>query len=237
MKPDLLQQFFYKYKPQKDTIKKLILGERQLIVQLKNNNIGTCTTLGNKLFALIENVEEPDFENISHRALLIAYYNAQFNNTIKPDSFNDISEIIDFNNYAYIVMIGFFRSLAEKIDRMKIPLNVFDLDSDDTRLSEMNEMPVSINKAYAIIITATTFLNQTFENIIKNARNNCDVFILGPSSIMHPFFFNFPKIKYIFGSSFSDTEKVIQIAENGGGIKDMINFMQKKYIRNHNNNY
>ncbi|MFZ4401183.1 MAG: Rossmann-like domain-containing protein [Bacteroidales bacterium] len=231
MKPDPLQLLFYNYKPDISLINKIIFGKRQVVVLFNDNNLGSCTTLGNEIFAEKGNLLCPDFKNISHRALLIAYYNALYNNSNKSDGHFDITEIIDFRKYNKLVIIGFFRTLVEKLDANYISSHVFDLHIANERITNIQFQNKCISVADAIIVTATTLLNNTFTNIIENTNSNCDVFLLGPTSILSKQLFFYPNLKYIFGTVYEDTEKVLKIIEKGGGIKDISSFMKKTYMK------
>ncbi len=231
MNTDPLQLLYNDKKPDIQLINKLVFGERQVAVLLNSNQLGTCTTLGIQLFAKKENLLQPDFANISHRALLIAYYNAYYNYINKSEGHCDITDIIDFSLYKNIVMIGYFRTLAQKIDASHIPLHIFDLESNEERLTDMQRQHEFVANADAVIITATTLLNNTFNAILENTNEQCDVFLLGPTSILCKQLFNYRNLQYIFGAIFSKPEKVLKTIEKGGGIKDITQFMQKIYIK------
>ncbi|MEI6696772.1 MAG: DUF364 domain-containing protein [Bacteroidota bacterium] len=231
MSIDPLQLIYNSNKPNPSLIKKIIFGERQLVVLLKNEHLGSCTTLGNHLFADIEILNQPDFTNISHRAMLISYYNAYYNYSNKSEGHCDITDIIDFSKYSHIVMIGYFRTLAKKIDDNNIPLYVFDLENVGERLTDMQLQLEYLGNADAVIVSATTFLNNTFGKILENTNSNCDVFLLGPSSILCHQLFSFKNLKCIFGAAFIEPEKVLSTIEEGVGIKDIRPYMQKIYIK------
>lgn len=231
MTTDPLQLLYNNKKPDILLINKIVFGKRQLAILLNNNHLGCCNTLGNQIFAEKENLLQPDFANISHRALLIAYYNAYYNYINKSEKHCDITDVIDFNRYKNVVMIGYFRTLAQKIDENHTPLHVFDLESNEERLTDMQCQHEFVTKADAVIITATTLLNNTFSEILKNTNEQCDVFLLGPTSMLCKELFNYKNLKYIFGAVFNKPEKVLKFIEKGGGIKDITQFMQKIYVK------
>ena len=87
------------------------------------------------------------------------------------------------------------------------------------------------SEAKAVILTATSIFNETFMSIVKNTRNNCDIFILGPSSIMNEDMLKYKNIKMIFGSVFqSNDERVLNTIRTGGGTKQFIRFGKKVYF-------
>jgi uncharacterized protein (DUF4213/DUF364 family) len=228
---DPLEFLFNHTKPQIQNVKEFVFGSRQIAVLLENNQLGSCATLGLPLTANISCLQSPNFNNLSHRALLIAYYNANFNYCHNVNGNFDIFDIINFTNYKNLVMIGYFRSLTEKLDALNIPLHIFDLENNDDRLTDINLQPEILGKANALIITATTLLNNTFTGICSKIADNADVFLLGPSSILCNILLNEFKLKYIFGTVYNQPEAVMQIIKNGGGIKDFSPLMQKIYIK------
>lgn len=228
---DSLQLLYNINKPDISIISKICFGERQLAVMLINSNLGTCTTLGNHLFAKKKDLLQPDFSNISHRALLIAYYSAFYNYSIVGENQGDILDVVNFNLYQNIVMIGYFRTLAEKIDSMQIPLIIFDLASNEERLTKINKQDEHLGKADAIILTATTLYNNTFDKIMSKVNSDSDVFLLGPTSVLCQDLFYHKNVKYIFGAVFNETEKVLKTIEEGGGIKDIRSLMKKIYLK------
>jgi uncharacterized protein (DUF4213/DUF364 family) len=91
----------------------------------------------------------------------------------------------------------------------------------------INEME-TIKKADAIILSATTVANGTFMDIVTHSRENCDIFLLGPSSIMSRDMFEYKNLKKIFGSIFkSDDENVLNVIRNGFGTKKFIKYGRK----------
>lgn len=231
MKSDILKSFFKLNFPDIGQIKKLVFGKRHIGVLLNNNQLGTCATLGNVLLAKKEDLLQPDFDNLSHRALLIAYYNACYNYNYKLIGKSDITDILDFSHYKKVVMIGYFRTLVVKLDALNIPLYVFDLEDIEERLTDMKLQGTYLTQAEAVIVTATTLLNNTLDRIVEQTNKNCDIFLLGPTSIMNSHFFKLRNLKYIFGSVFTESEKVLEIIAKGGGIKDISGNMQKKHLK------
>ncbi len=225
-----LQYFYKKYNIDTSIINSITCGEKYVSVLLKNGNIGVCATLLAEINVGISDLKKPNFKSIEHRIVINAYYNALFNYNNQYNTEIDIFDELDFKKYGNIVMIGFFKSLVTKFKNENIPLYIFDKTESDNILTGMNKQIEHIKKADAIILTSTSVLNNSFLEIVNASQTNCDIYMLGPSTIMHKEMFNYKNIKILFGSVFNNN-KVIEIINNGGGTGAFIKHMHKVFLK------
>lgn len=210
-----------------DNIKELIYGDKYTVVQLKNGDFGVCANLGNKINLKIRDIKTPDFDNFEHRIVLNAYFNAEFNYLNNYEKNIDIFDGIDFKKYKRLVMIGYFKPLLKKFKKNDIQITIFDLFDRDDVITPMDQQIDYVKKADAIILTSTSIFNNTFLGIVNNS-NNCDIFLLGPSSIMHPEILKYKNVKTIFGSVFEKNDsKVINIIKDGFGTQYFLPYGRK----------
>jgi uncharacterized protein (DUF4213/DUF364 family) len=223
-----LTHFVQKYGFNTTDIDKIVCGRKYSAVLLKSGNIGVCANLGNHREIEIDELKKLDLKKIRHRIILNAYYNAMLNYLNQYEKTDDIFEDIDFKSYRNILMIGLFKPLLEKFYRYHIKINVVDMKKDhDVLLPIVNEMKY-IKKAGAIILSATSIFNGTFMNIVNHSDENCDIFLLGPSSIMNRDMFAYRNIKKIFGSIFKPGDKnVLDAIRNGFGTKKYLQYGRK----------
>jgi len=206
-------------------IKRIVCGERYLALMLKNGQIGVCATFGEAF-----NVDENEFLSINlsnekHRIVLNAYFNAKLNYENPDFIIADMMDIIDFKKYKNIVMIGYFRPIVEKLSKYSIKPHIFDLRDEKISISISKQKEYLI-KSDATILTATSLFNNTFSEICEHSSG--DVFILGPSSLLSRYLFDFNKVKYIFGSVFNKyDDTVLDIIQNNLGTRYFLKIGEK----------
>ena len=223
-----LKHFVGKHGVDISEIDKIVCGRKYSAVLLNNGNIGACANLLNHVEVKIDDLKPPDLNKIEHRIILNAYFNAHLNYLNHYEKSVDIFEGIDFMNYKNIVMIGLFKPLLEKFKENNIKTHVFDMIKENGGLIPIENEIEYIQKADAIILSATTIANGTFMDIVTHSRENCDIFLLGPSSIMNRDMFEYKNIKKIFGSIFkSYDKKVLNTIKNGYGTKAFLQFGKK----------
>ncbi len=221
-----LSHFFQKHGIDFSSIKNLVVGEKYVAVVLQNGNIGVCATLNLKLDVSINDFKAINLNNIAHRIITQAYFNALFNYQNTYNNQMDIFDKIDFKRYTTIVMIGFFRSLSEKFRKENIELHIFDNAITDARLIDMEHQLEYVRKADVVILSSTSIFNGSFTKIIE--ASNAKVFLLGPSSIMHKDIFAYSNIKSVFGSLFEKEDtRVLESIKAGRGTKGFLNYMNK----------
>ncbi len=126
-------------------------------------------------------------------------------------------------------MIGLFKPIVEIFQRNNIPLKVFDYRKSDNILTVMSKQKQILQKTDAVILTSTSIFNLTFLEIIKEINDNCDIFMLGPSSIMAEEILQYRNVKMIFGATFNKfDEKVLKIIDNDGGTRKFLKLGQKR---------
>ncbi|HAG17227.1 MAG TPA: hypothetical protein DCG69_12015 [Bacteroidales bacterium] len=226
---DPITHYYQKYTFQPSLIKTFIAGERYVAVLFLNGNIGVCATLGQKVKAEIP--ETIDLKNTGDRIILTAYYNALLNYENSYSQELDIFEAIDFNQFQNIVMVGHFRPVVKRFQQAGIPLFIFDKKEDEEILEEMKNQMQFIQKADAVILTATSIFNQSFMELVENTNENASVFILGPSAIMHNDMKAYPNVKWIFGSVFEPfDERVLNAIKANLGTRYFSQFSRKVFI-------
>jgi len=223
-----LIHFYEKYGFDSSMINTMVCGTKYSAVLLNNGNIGVCANLSNAVDLKKEDIESIDLSDTRHRIILNAYYNAMLNDLPDNGESADILDLIETEKYKNIVMIGLFKPILEKSRAKNIDISVFDLVKEDDDLKPIEDQISYVSNADMIILSATTVFNHTFPDIINNTNENCDIFLMGPSSIMNEDMMCYNNIKGIFGTVFGkNDERVLDVIKNGFGTKHFIGFGNK----------
>jgi len=227
-----IEYFFEKYGIDLKSINQIICGEKYVAVLLKNGKVGVCATLDNYVNIDARDLKIANVKNVQHRIVLNAYFNAVFNYQNKYDTTSDIFDKIDFKKYDKIVMTGFFRSLVKKFENENIDLTIFDKAEQDDKLTDMSQQLEEISKADALILSSTSVFNNTFMDLVNATKDTCDIYTLGPSTILNKEMFQYRNIKFLFGSIFVPNDiNTLKIVQQGGGTKQFLTFMDKVYLK------
>jgi uncharacterized protein (DUF4213/DUF364 family) len=213
-------------------IKEVIIGEKYLAVLLKNGNMGVCAILKNQVEDDFVKIEKPNLELISHRIFYTAWLNAVVNYKNDFSDQKDIFDLIHFSNYQKIVMIGYFKPVAEKLRNAEIEFSIFDLYKQDKEIVPLEMQREYVRGADAVILTATSIFNNTFRNIVCNTSPDaCDIFVLGPSAVLSKDLMKYRNVKNVFGFIFpKDAENALNVIREGGGTRSFNKFGSKVYI-------
>lgn len=213
-------------------IKTLVCGARYSAVLLNNGRIGVCANLSNVMDLNKEDIKFIDISDIRHRIILNAYYNALLNDYPGDKENPDIFDQINLEKYKNRLMIGLFRPILERFKAKNIPISVFDLIKVHDDLIPVEDQLSHVSNADMIILTATSVFNFTFLDIINNTNTDCDIFLMGPSSILHEDMLLYKNIKGIFGTMFrKNDDRVLEVINNGFGTKHFIGFGNKVFYK------
>jgi uncharacterized protein (DUF4213/DUF364 family) len=227
-------RYFYKkagFNP--SLIKRYAIGEKFFGLMLNNGSVGLCSNLGLSISeSLLRNHTEPDLSNQEHRIVINAWLNDVYNYDNTYEEHYDIFDRLDFFKYRNIVMIGFFESLYEKFNAAGIRLKVFDRAVKDPVLEPISEMSDALRESDAVIITGTTIFNETFMQLTESTGERSNIFLVGPSNILHHDMLKYKNVKMVFGSVFKKQDDAIldQIIR-GVSARSFLKNENKVYIK------
>jgi len=116
-----------------------------------------------------------------------------------------------------VAMVGLFAPLVEKIRATGAILTVIEKNPQRLELLSPKAKQQALQDCDIAIITATTLLNNTFEETISALGKPRSVALLGPSTpLMSEIFRNTP-VTHLGGVAVADSAKVLQIISEGGG--------------------
>ncbi|MBU1238722.1 DUF364 domain-containing protein, partial [Myxococcota bacterium] len=208
------------------TIKYVVTGMKYTAVLLQNGNIGVCANLGTTVGPHLTHFKHLDLSHRAHRILAVAYFNAHLNYAEGGTSVGDIFDVVAFEQFSSIVMVGYFAPVVERFTSSGIPLTIFDPMKEESSISPEQEKAAALAAADAVILTSTSIFNNTFADIM-GATHARAVHLLGPSSLLDPFLFEYG-VTSISGTRFgTHDERVLEMIESNLGTRAFIKLGQK----------
>lgn len=215
---DPLVNFMNRYGYDCEGIQELITGSKYVAVLLKNGTIGLAANLHRIDKIRQDEVMKIDLESDVFRTLYTAYINAIVNYSVDDLTELDFFNCIDLSHYCNTVMIGYSEPLVYKFSQINKSPSVFDLEKEHPLIIEQSKLPTYLRSCDCLIMTATTLVNNTFGDILRETSSNCDVYLIGPTSPMDAsVFFKF-NIKAVFGMQFKKFDwDLLELIKMGGG--------------------
>ncbi|CAB5081779.1 hypothetical protein D3OALGA1CA_251 [Olavius algarvensis associated proteobacterium Delta 3] len=157
-------------------------------------------------------------------------------NALNADSVQDMS--IDPDNTvmfrklgirkgARVAMVGYFPPLAKRIESVGAELEILD---QGKKIGDKHRFYQKIDDwAEALILTASSILNNTTESVIKAIGPSVKTAIVGPSTPMAPEAFHHLPVQLLAGSVIEDREAVFRAIRHGAGTPVIGRFCRKIY--------
>jgi len=160
--------------------------------------------------------------NPLERALGLATANAVLS-TEAPREENDALALMNLSSNDHVVMIGLFRPLVPRIEQTGAKLTVLEKQKNKVipHIISYRSRGGILSSCSVAIITATSILNSTIENILNELGNPRWVSVLGPSTPLCREIFAETPVTHLGGSVVLDQGKVLQIVSEGGGTPAM----------------
>ena len=233
-------------KAQQVTIEILSLGLGYTAVTTSEGGIGlSYTYFGDKRSCMVLN-EHIDYEakpaslllekiksdNSVERSMALALINAlnydaalalpeDKDNHILYDKFKIGAE-------SKIAMVGFFGPLVRNFKEKKIPLEILD---ESRGLGRRKDFYHKLgNWADVLMLTSTSILNQSTEEILANVSEKVKTVMLGPSTPMAAKAFEHLPVHMLAGTVPIDKEKTIKAVRHGMGTPVLHKFSRKSYL-------
>ncbi|MFO7568574.1 MAG: DUF364 domain-containing protein [Smithellaceae bacterium] len=158
-----------------------------------------------------------DGQNSLHRAMGLALANALIE---APDDQTEDREATTYFNLQpgeKVAMVGLFAPLVKRIEATGAILTVIEKNPQRRELLCEEEKQQVLRNCHVAIVTATTLLNQTFEETISLLGRPRVVALMGPSTPMAPDIFRDTLVTHLGGAFVADVPRALQIISEGGG--------------------
>jgi uncharacterized protein (DUF4213/DUF364 family) len=178
---------------------------------------------GTKASSLLRNLVEG--QNPMEKALGLATANAIFDLETAGDERDSLS-VMGLTPQDRVAMIGLFTPMVPKIEATGAKLYVIERNPSRMKILNREEREKILRECTVAVITATTLLNDTLEDVLNDLGNPRHVAVLGPSTPLCPEIFRGTPINHLGGAIVRDADKIMQIISEGGGVTAMRPYLQ-----------
>ena len=159
-------------------------------------------------------------DNPRKKAIALATANALIRQD-RCDAIGDAFDLIRVKPADRIVMVGRFTPLVGRIAAIGATLTILEKDAAKGLVLGKRERREVLQGATVALITATTLLYDSLEEILAGLGDPRHVVLLGPSTPMLPELFAGTSVRHLGGVRINDARGILQIVANGGGTRSM----------------
>lgn len=120
-----------------------------------------------------------------------------------------------------VAMVGFFPPLVPKIKATGAALAIIERNPSRTAVLGKKEQEDALKSCTVAVITATTLLNDTLEEVLGALDRPRHVALLGPSTPLSMDLFAGTPVTHLGGAVSLNTPRIMQIIGEGGGTPEM----------------
>jgi len=184
---------------------------------------------GKPALELLEKIKSADPVERSMGLALINALNYEESLLLPEDRKNKVLfEKFNILKGARVAMVGYFGPLVKILEEKKVSLEILDafrcLGRKEPFYEKLN------NWADVLLLTSTSILNNTTEEILKNVGENVKTAMLGPSTPMIKEAFGHLPVNMLGGTVPIEKEKVLQAVRHGIGTRFIHKYSKKAYL-------
>lgn len=179
----------------------------------------------------IELLEKIKSSNPLQRSMALALVNALNHEKAMLLPEDDKNEVM-FRRFKLIegvrvAMVGYFPPLVEYLKTHRVPLEILDAFRN---IGEKGDFYKKLGTwAEVLLLTATSIINDSTEEILSHAGPDVKTIILGPSTPMVPPAFKHLNVHMLAGTVPTDREKALKVVRHGVGTRQIHQFSKKAY--------
>lgn len=158
--------------------------------------------------------------NSLQRSLGLACANAVLNRTIDAPE-QDAIELMHITVADRVCMVGRFPPLVRRVEQAGAALSILEKDPERGGILDPSEQQRCLRDCTVAMVTATTLLNRTMEEVFENLGSPRHVAVLGPSTPLCPEAFRDTPVNHLGGSIVKDPDQVMRVVSEAGGTPAM----------------
>jgi hypothetical protein len=144
----------------------------------------------------------------------------------------DILDHLDLRPEDHVGMVGHFGPLVATIQQRARSLTVFErVDHPSGLLRPQEEAEGTLPRCHVALITATSIINHTVDDLLEAARACREVVVLGASTPLMADAFSGTKVTWLSGVVVERAEEVLRVVSEGGGMRQFGPHVRKVALR------
>lgn len=167
-----------------------------------------------------------------HRGMALALVNALNHKRVVslPADKNEAAmfDLLQVGSGTKVAMVGFFGPLVPMFEARQAQLTVIDSSREIGNREDFYDKLG--NWAEVLVITSTSILNNTTEEILEHANPTVKTLMLGPSTPMVPQAFDHLPVRVLAGTVPLEKEKVLAAIRHGAGTPVIQRYSRKAYV-------
>lgn len=160
------------------------------------------------------------------RAAGLAVFNAINSLISRPCSDAEAISLLKIKPDEHVVMVGYFAPVVPSIKATGCRFEVVELNPEKPGVITPDEGFKALAACDIAVITSTSIINGTCDNLLKALQRNRAAIMLGPSTPMCPEAFIGTRITQLSGAYVVNSNQIKQIVSEGGGTR-----LLKKHLR------
>lgn len=232
---------------QQKKIRRVVLGLGYIAVDVEGSGVGLCANImpeekasctvfpragslkGSRVADMLASGHQAD---LLSRSIALATINA-VSNQEGCGSEEDVFDKVAIRQGDRAVMVGLIGPVAAMLKERGCALDVFEhRDVKNELIRPQDALGESISRADIIILTATTIVNASLQDILALKNRARAVILMGPSTPMIPRAFSSTSITFLAGCRVVDAPRAMDIIMEGGGTQVLYKkAAMKKIIR------
>lgn len=142
--------------------------------------------------------------------------------------YGDLLDSITINKEDRVGMVGFFAPLVSPLKNRAGEVLIFEKNPDRATGLHTDEQIADLLPSCSVaIITATSIINDTFENIAHAARNARIIVVLGASTPLVPDIFKNYGVTHLSGVIITDPVSILRVISEGKGMRFFKGYIKK----------
>ena len=179
-----------------------------------------------------ELLEKIKSEHPLERSMALALVNAlNYENALKLPQ--DKDNAILFKEFSLepdtnVAMVGYFGPLVKRLEEKRVPLEILDVSRG---LGKRKDFYKKLNSwADVLLLTSTSILNNTTEEILSHLHKEAKTALLGPSTPMVAEAFAHLPVHMLAGTVPLDRDNIIKAVRHGMGTPVLHRFSHKSFL-------